>query len=613
MLRLLTIALCIATADTTISQSVDEVVVTGTRSVAERNYLPTTVTTIARSTLENQYRQSIIPTLTEEVPGLFSTSRGLMGYGVSANGAGKLSVRGIGNTPNTGMLVLIDGMPQYAGLMGHPVPDAYQTALAEKVEVVRGPSSMLYGSNAMGGVVNIITRQERKNGVYTDLTLSGGSYGTLQGEMTNRVKCGPFSSIFSLNYGSTDGHRKDSKYNQLNGFLKLGYDISRRWMVSGDIDLTHFNLQNPGEDTNPYIDCKQRVNRGMTSIALRNNYRKTSGAASFFYNWGHHSLNDGYHPGEKPRNYLFKSDDSMMGVALYQNLKLMRGNTTTLGFDYKHLWGKAWNDMVTGEQTLLTDKKIDETAGYLDFHQVLTSWMSVNAGVRVDNNSVAGTEIVPQGGLSFALPHQIQTKAIVSKGYRNPTIKELYMFAARNPELEPERLWNYEVAFSQTIANRFSYGLNLFYIKADNLIQTVKVEGKNKNINTGEAEHYGAELTADYIVNRHFKTNVNYSYLHMKDPVLASPEHKLNVAATYNGHRLSIHPVLSYVSGLYTRLGDSEHKENYLLANLTATYHLCPQAHIFVKGENLLTQKYEIYDGFPMPKATFMGGLKLQF
>lgn len=613
MLHLLTIALCIAVADTTISQTTDEVVVTGTRSVAERNYLPTTVTTISRNTLESQYRQSVIPTLTDEVPGLFSTARGMMGYGVSANGAGKLSVRGIGNTPNTGMLVLIDGMPQYAGLMGHPVPDAYHTSLAEKVEVVRGPSSMLYGSNAMGGVVNIITRQERHDGVHTDITLSGGSYGTIQGEMTNRVRSGAFSSILSVNYGSTDGHRKDSKYNQFNGFLKLGYDISQNWMAMADVDITHFNLQNPGEVSNPYIDCKQRVNRGMTSVAVRNKYEKTSGAVSFYYNWGQHSLNDGYHPGETPRDYLFKSDDSMMGVTVYQNLKLMKGNMTTLGFDYKHLWGKAWNDMVSGEQTLLTDKRIDETAGYIDFHQVLTSWMSINTGIRVDNNSVAGTEIVPQGGLSFALPHQIQMKAIVSKGYRNPTIKELYMFAARNPELEPERLWNYEVAFSQTIANKFSYGINLFYIKADNLIQTVKVEGKNKNINTGEAEHYGAELTAEYTINQHLKANVNYSFLHMKDPVLASPEHKLNLAATYSHNRLTIHPVLSYIAGLYTRLGETEHKENYILANLTATYRICHKASVFVKGENLLAQKYEIYDGFPMPKATFMGGLKLQF
>ena len=70
-----------------------------------------------------------------------------------------MNVRGIGGAPTAGVLVLIDGNPQYMGLMGHPLADSYQSLMAEKVEVIRGPSSMLYGSNAMGGVINIITKK----------------------------------------------------------------------------------------------------------------------------------------------------------------------------------------------------------------------------------------------------------------------------------------------------------------------------------------------------------------------------------------------------------------------------------------------------------------------
>lgn len=94
-----------------------------------------------------------------------------MGYGVSNGAAGGISLRGIGGSPTTGLLVLIDGHPQYMGLMGHPIADAYQSMLAEKVEVVRGPASVLYGSNAMGGVINIVTRRQREDGVRTGVRL----------------------------------------------------------------------------------------------------------------------------------------------------------------------------------------------------------------------------------------------------------------------------------------------------------------------------------------------------------------------------------------------------------------------------------------------------------
>lgn len=136
--------------------TIEEVVVTGTRNETDVRHLPMTVSVVNREQIEYRNDPSLLPLLTEYIPGLFTTSRGLMGYGVSGGAAGGMSLRGIGGVPQeglptTGMLVLIDGHPQYMGLMGHPISDAYQSLLAERVEVLRGPASVLYGSNAMGG------------------------------------------------------------------------------------------------------------------------------------------------------------------------------------------------------------------------------------------------------------------------------------------------------------------------------------------------------------------------------------------------------------------------------------------------------------------------------
>jgi outer membrane receptor for ferrienterochelin and colicin len=162
----------------------DNVVVTGARYTTDMRHLPMTISIVGRDRLTANYEQSVLPTLAEQVPGLFVTSRGVLGYGVSAGAAGGIKVRGIGSMAD--LLVLVDGLPQYAGLYGHPIADAYQTLLAEKVEVLRGPASMIYGSNAMSGVVNIVTRQMSQNGVSTNVNVLGGSYGTLEASATNR-------------------------------------------------------------------------------------------------------------------------------------------------------------------------------------------------------------------------------------------------------------------------------------------------------------------------------------------------------------------------------------------------------------------------------------------
>lgn len=150
------------------SLTIDEVVVTGTRNETDVRHLPMTISVVNRKVLEQSFQPSVLPVLTEQVPGLFTTSRGIMGYGVSTGAAGGMSLRGIGGSPTAGLLVLIDGHPQYMGLMGHPIADAYQTMLTDRVEVLRGPASVLYGSNAMGGVINIVTRKMQEDGIKTN-------------------------------------------------------------------------------------------------------------------------------------------------------------------------------------------------------------------------------------------------------------------------------------------------------------------------------------------------------------------------------------------------------------------------------------------------------------
>ena len=607
------------TARTVRTYALDEVVVTGTRNETDIRHLSQTVSVVSRPVIEQSMQPSLLPVLTEQVPGLFVTERGVMGYGVSGGAAGGISLRGLSGG-SARLMVLIDGHPQYAGIFGHPISDAYQSLLADRVEVLRGPASVLYGSNAMGGVINIVTRKMHEDGVRTDLHAGYGSYNTLETELTNRIRKGRFNSVVSGSYNRTDGHRADMGFEQYGGYAKLGYDLTDHWNMYADVNVTHFNASYPGPVSAPLVDGDQRITRGVTSFALSNNYEKTSGAVSFFYNWGDHWINDGYTPsaGETSQDGRFNSNDNMMGVSLYQSTQFFKGNRITFGFDWFRYGGKAWTDYVSGEdagtRSDLVDKHEDEVAGYVDFRQDIWSWLTLNAGLRVDHHSRVGTEWVPQAGLAFHLPHAIELKASATKGFRYPILREMYMFPPQNPDLQPESMWNYEIALSQTLLDgRFRYGVNVFYIDGKNLIVTLpNPNGTGMlNQNSGTIYNSGVELQAAYHINKEWSVDGNYSFLHMENPVIAAPEHKLYAGANFTKGRWSVSTGLQYIAGLYTAVGDNPQQEDFVLWNLRGSFRICKWLNIWVRGENLLAQKYEINAGYPMPRATVTGGFNI--
>ncbi len=600
---------------------IGEVVVTGTRNETDVRHLPLTVSVIDRQEIEQSMQPSVLPILTQQVPGLFITSRGIMGYGVSNGAAGGIALRGLSGGSGR-MMVLIDGHPQYAGIFGHPISDAYQSFLAERVEVLRGPASVLYGSNAMGGVINIVTRQLHEEGVKTNVNLGYGSFNTLQSEVTNRIRKGRFTSLISGSYNRTDGHRSNMGFEQYGGYAKLGYRVTDNWNLRGDVNVTHFNASYPGPVSAPLLDGDQSITRGMTSFAVENKYEKTSGAASFFYNWGNHWINDGYTPskGETPQESRFLSFDNMMGLSLYQSTQFFPGNRITVGFDWFRYGGHAWNKFVSGEKagttSDLVDKHEDELAGYVDFRQDLGSWLTLDAGVRVDHHSRVGTEWIPQAGLSFHLPRTIELKASASKGFRYPILREMYMFPPQNPDLKPESMWSYELAWAQHLLdNSLTYGINLFYIDGKNLIVTLpNPNGTGMlNQNTGKIENCGVEGEVAYRIDPHWSVEANYSYLHMENPVVGAPEHKLYAGAQYTHKRWTVSTGVQYIDNLYTTVGDNPQTEEFVLWNLNASFRVNRWLDVWARGENLLAQRYEINAGYPMPRATVMAGVNLNF
>lgn len=618
MMIFVAIAACLSAYGQKDSIVLHETVVTGSRNVTDIRHLPMTVTVVGNETLTRQHQASVLPTVMQQVPSLFVTSRSMMGYGVSTGAAGGINMRGI--TGGAGqLLVLIDGHPQYQGIYGHPISDSYQTLMAERVEVLRGPASVLYGSNAMGGVINIVTRRPAYGkSVVTDLTVGAGSYGTVQSEISNQVRNGRFTSTVAAQYNRTDNHRPRMGFEQYGGYMKLGYDFNYNWNAYVDANLTHFNASYPGSTDKPMYDADQWITRGVVSAAIENHYRRTNGALSVYSNFGRHKIDDGSTDPAKPTARYFRSKDALTGISWYQSYRIIDMMPTqgriTVGFDYQHIYGNAYyTSKETGEVLDTPNKQSaksyrNEVAGYVDYRQDLSSWLTIDAGVRVDHHSVTGTEWVPQAGLVVRPLLTGEVKAMVSKGFRNPTMREMYLYPPSNEELEPERIWNYELSWHHRLG-AFNYGINLYYIKGDNMIQTVE----RKNVNTGEIENYGAELEAAWRLNGHWSVTTNHSVLHMKNKIIAAPEYKGFLGANYNSGKWSATAGLQYIDGLYTAIGENATKENFCLLNATVSYALTQGVSLWVRGENLLAQSYEINLGYPMPRATLMAGVHVRF
>jgi len=594
----------------------DEVIVTGTMPKVNLRNLPMSISVISGKQIDERMQPSLLPLLTEEVPGLFISQRGVMGYGVANGAAGGMSIRGIGGAPTSGVLVLIDGHPQYMGLMGHPLADSYQSIMTERVEVVRGPASVLYGSNAMGGVINIITKKQPQEGLRQSTRIMYGSYNTLSAEVMNGWKKEKLHLVGNIGYNRSDGHRENMDFEQFNGYAKAGYDMTENWSSFIDLNLSKTLSSNPGPLSNLMIDNDADILRGVASAVLENEYSRTSGAVKFFYNFGSHEINDGISIASSalPPDYRFRSNDQMFGFSAYQSYSFFAGNKTTAGFDFQRFGGKAWNKFPDeADNVELADVHLNDAAGYVNMQQtLLNNRLTMNAGIRLDHHEINGSEWIPQLGLSYNPSSSTVLKAIVSKGFRNPTIREMYMFPPQNPDLKPERLWNYELSYLQTLFNnQLSLGVNLFYIKGDNMIQVAIADGRPLNINSGQVENSGIELSSSWQATQSLRFSANYSYLDMTYKILAAPEHKLYVSGNYTKERWNFSSGLQYIGNLYTTLGPEPQKERFLLWNARVSYKALEWLNIFLRGENLLGQEYEINAGYPMPGATVFGGLQI--
>lgn len=597
-----------AEAVDTVPNFLDEVIVTGSNSPISRNLLPYTISIVGEKALEESSANQLLNAISGRVPSLFVTERGPLGFGVSNGGSGGIKIRGVGGDGGGSVLMMVDGQPQFAGIYSHHIADFYSKEYVERVEVLRGPGSVLYGSNAMGGVINVITKNADTEGFHAALSSQYGSYNTWLSSLNLTANYGRFSTLANVSYDRTDGQIKGLKYRQWDGYAKAGFKITNNWKTALDVTLMNFKgedpiyprLSNPDSNEIYYQD----VIRGETSLAFFNSYEKTNGSARIYYSWGNHFIDD-------PRH--FHSTDDRLGMLLYQNLTFRSATELTIGFDFNTYSGEipvsGGNSHTPGSMSTMERKRLTEYSPYLTALQPLfNDQLIITAGLRVANSNMFGTKIVPQVGAVLNPAHLVTIKLSASNGYRNPSFKELYLYRMANPALEPENMWNYEVSIGKSFSRYLQIDFTAYYSRGTNLIQVVDM----KNENTGKFINKGIEISAVTHPIDCLAVSASYSWLHTSlNNLTGAPRNQYFLGVDWKVFKpLNISAEVKGVGGLY--VADDIKHQNYALLNLRCDYTFAKWISIFLKLNNITDARYVINRGYDMPGFNVMGGFQVR-
>lgn len=595
--------------DTIAATALNEVVVTGSNSAVGRNLIPYTVSVIGTEALESAGSSQLLSVISGRVPSLFVTERGILGFTVGSHGgAGHIKMRGVGGDRASAVLMMVDGQPQFAGIYSHHVADFYSKEYVEKVEVLRGPGSVLYGSNAMAGVINVITRHAAADGFHGSLSTQYGSYNTWQTTADATARYGRMSALVSASYDRTDGNIKGMTFRQWSGYAKTGYDISDKWKAGLDLTLTNFKADDPVyarlEDPSSTDIYRQSITRGETSLTASNRYENTDGVIRAYYSWGNHFIDD-------PRH--FHSTDDRFGILAYQNFNPWHNASATVGFDFDSYSGEI---PVSGGQNhqqapmgTLPHTTITEYSPYVTLAQSFASDQAIiSAGLRMSNSDKFHTQWVPQAGIVLSPDRLFTLKLSATMGYRNPSFRELYLYRMANPDLQPEKMWNYEISLGRRFSRWIEADITAYYSRGTNIIQQVNMH----NENTGRFINKGIEISARSHPADCLMLSASYSLLHTSlDNLTGAPRNQYFIGADWRVIRqLDLSADLKGVEGLF--VDKSMKKQSYALLNLKATFHATPWLDLSCRLENITDARYTINYGYPMPGFTAMGGIKVK-
>ncbi|MBI5536959.1 MAG: TonB-dependent receptor [Deltaproteobacteria bacterium] len=376
--------------------------------------------------LRTSPKATLLEALAQDAPDMYVPSRGAGIHGVGSGATGGIHLRGLGGSPSSQVVVIEDGTPDYQGLFGHPIPDAYAPFLLDEAVIVRGGDSVLYGTNAMGGAILLRSRWRQQEGWELENDSAVGSYNTLRQSAAVLGKEGRFGLSGGVLALRTDGHRVGAGGSNLIGQFSVRTRLGAGWEVTLREKAMHLTGADPGPVTHPNDNHFFDVWRERASVQASWHSDAVSLRAQPFFNVGRHELYDG-----------FRSVDTTSGAILESEMRLHPAARLLVGSAVDRADASAEN-RVTGERMPV---RAQQTASWYDQLTVEpVKGLQLIGGTREVVSASYGFVFLYKGGFRWSLGNGWYVRGRASRNFRQPTLSELYLpFPTANPNLKPER------------------------------------------------------------------------------------------------------------------------------------------------------------------------------
>jgi vitamin B12 transporter len=512
----------------------------------------------------------------------------------------------------------------------------------ERIEIIRGPQSTLYGSDAIGGVVNIITKKGEGKPKFF-LSAEGGSFTTFR--ETTGISGGNKWVNYSFAHSRFDtegisaASKKDGNYER-DGYentslsARLGFtpldnldiDFILRY-INAKTDLDNFGGVG-GDDPNYVQKSKQLLFKTQVGLSLFDLWTQKLAFATTDNDRDVKNEKDHQHPFDSERGHY---EGQLIKFDWQHNLQLHKTNELTLGFEYEEEEGKSrynWESQWGPGESLFPEKTANTKGYYIQDQIKLWERFFGTFGIRIDDHSRFGTEATYRIAPAYLIKEtDTKIKGTFGTGFKAPTLYQLFAPATLwgpigNKNLKPEKSRGWDFGIEQELLKkRVVLGATYFRNDFKDLIQFDWGQGY---INVAKAKTEGVELFASAKPIDDLTLRINYTYTDTEDKttgeaLIRRPKNKIGFDLNYhflnNGN---VNLGVIYVGkrdDMDFSISPSRRVklDQYTLVNLAASYDISKNFQLFGRVENLLDKEYEEAKGFGTPGLSFFGGIKLSF
>ena len=486
----------------------------------------------------------------------------------------------------------------------------------ERVEVLRGPASSIYGANAVGGVINIITKSGGEK-MFTEINSRMGSYSTWLAGLSHGWKINNLDYFISASAINSNGHRDNSDYQQENYNIKMGYDLKKDSRLTLETGYTASETGTPGRNSDVDLDDRQEQWKDFIDLTWEGSV------------WDE----------TKVLLKLYQNTDRLEFIeSLSPVLDKTTNQTKVYAADLQV--SRTWFDIfrttlgATGQENKLNSSssakhKYNFRAGYIETELNPFEDLTLKGGARVDDYSNFGSRASPSASFSWWLFDKIKTHGLAGKAFRAPTFNDLYWpredygvwgGVEGNANLKPETAFSREIGLGTFLFNRVEADVTYFYTKFKDMIAWTMDNTywwRPTNVNTAVTK--GLETSLNCALTKNIKLNLNYTRLSATDEItdkwlIYRPRHEYKGAIDYRlGENTNLYLTGRYLSKRYTVSDNSRFLKDYFAADANLSYKIFKCAQVSLTINNIFDRDYQEEEDYPMPGTSFLAGVKLSF